>query len=236
MADKGRALAIIPARQGSKRLPGKNMLSLSGKPLIQWTIEAAQQSRAIGEILVTSDDPAVLALAQQLGVDHVVERPESLASDTAKTSDVILHALEYRIRFGDRPDTVCLLQATSPLRTAADIDGAYALYTRSGAPSVISVCELEHPLAWCSTLGESLSMRGFMENIRQERRSQDLERHYRLNGAIYISDIEPLMEIGSFLADETLAYIMPRYRSVDVDDNLDFCLAKAVLESMSLNL
>lgn len=229
MTDKSRTLAIIPARQGSKRLPGKNMLPLAGKPLIQWTIEAAQQSQAIDEILVTSDDPAVLALSQQLGVDHVLDRPEVLSSDTAKTSGVISHALKYRMRLGSSPGTICLLQATSPLRTAMDIDGAHALYTQSGAPSVISVCELEHPLAWCSTLDEHLSMRGFSESVRQEKRGQDLVKHYRLNGAIYLSSVEVLIEAGSFLCDEALAYVMPRDRSVDIDEKIDFCLAQALL-------
>ncbi|MCE8027083.1 acylneuraminate cytidylyltransferase family protein [Halomonas daqingensis] len=230
MTNKARTLAIIPARQGSKRLPGKNLLLLAGKPLIQWSIEAAQQSRAIDEVLVTSDDATVLALAQQLGVNHVLERPKDLASDIAKTSDVIRHALAYRMQLDNRPETICLLQATSPLRTAADIDGAHTLYTRSGAPSVISVCELEHPLAWCSTLDASHSMKSFLKNLLQEKRSQDLEKCYRINGAIYISEAAFLMKTGGFLSEETLAYIMPRCRSIDIDDRIDFCFAKSILE------
>jgi CMP-N-acetylneuraminic acid synthetase len=232
MADNAQILAIIPARKGSKRLPGKNTLSLAGKPLIQWTIEAAQQSQAVDEVLVTSDDPAVLSLAHQLRVDHVLERPDDLASDTAKSSDVILHALAYRSRLGNPPGALCLLQATSPLRTAEDIDGAHALYIQRGAPSVISVCELEHPLTWCSTLDEDLSMRGFAEKIQQEKNSQYLKKHYRLNGGIYISDTKKFIRVGSFLDKKTLAYIMPKHRSVDIDDEFDFRLAELIFEKL----
>ncbi|MDF3917320.1 acylneuraminate cytidylyltransferase family protein [Salinicola salarius] len=234
MANNAPTLAIIPARQGSKRLLGKNMLPLVGKPLIQWSIEAAQKSRAVDEVLVTSDDPSVLALARQLGVDHVLERPRALASDTAKTSDVILHALEYRTRLDDSLGAICLLQATSPLRTAKDIDAAYDFYETRNALSVISVCELEHPLAWCSTLDKNLFMKGFVDKICHDKRSQDHEKSYRLNGAVYIASASFFMERGSFLTNETLAYVMPKSRSIDIDDEFDFRLTEAILKDREM--
>ncbi|RDB42162.1 acylneuraminate cytidylyltransferase family protein [Halomonas sp. DQ26W] len=228
--DSLKSHAIIPARRGSKRLPGKNMRELAGKPLIQWTIEAAQQSRAIGTVIVTSDDPAVLSLALELGVDAVIDRPFELATDTAKTSAVIMHAIHFIKAQGVHPNTLCLLQATSPLRTANDIDDAHDLYVASKAPAVISVCQLDHPIAWCGALDESLSMRDFAEKIREEKLSQDHEKHYRLNGAIYIARYDAFIRMNGFLSNETLAYIMSREHSIDIDEEMDFKLSQLMLD------
>lgn len=230
MADNPRALAIIPARQGSKRVPGKNTRLLAGKPLIQWSIEAAQQSACIDRVLVTSDDPVVLKLAEQLKVDHIIERPEQLATDTAPTADAIIHALDTLQSESEAPpDDICLLQATSPLRRANDIDGAMRQYRQANAPAVISVCELEHPLAWCAPLDADGKMTQFVKSVRTVKRSQEAPVVYRLNGAVFITSSEYFREHHDFLSKEAMGYVMPAERSVDIDNELDFGIAEYLL-------
>jgi CMP-N-acetylneuraminic acid synthetase len=218
VTEGGRIIAIIPARKGSKRLPGKNLLPVAGKPMVQWTIEAALESRSIDEILVTSDDDDVLSLARAMGVDHVVMRPHELATDEATSADVIRHANDYRAGLGaDAPSSLCLLQPTSPLRTATDIDAAIALHRSSGT-TVVSVCSLDHPLSWCVIVDERLA-------ARRLDRAVDLPvAVHRLNGAIYIATNAIFAAEGDFLAGKATAYVMDRRRSVDVDTMEDYLL------------
>lgn len=223
-------LAIVPARAGSKRLPGKNLLPVGGKPLLQWTLEAARASRGLDTIVVTSDDPAVLDLARAQGV-QALPRPATLATDEASTVDVILHVLQALAQQDLQPDTLCLLQPTSPLRTAADIDTALEFFLRAGRRPVLSVCEVDHPTAWCGPIDASLSLRGFAARLQPNRRSQEYDREYRLNGALYIADTGDFVRNRGFLSPEALAYIMPRERSVDIDTALDLRVAEAVLSA-----
>lgn len=222
-------LAIIPARAGSKRLPGKNLRLLAGKPLVQWTLEAARDSAAIDAVLVSSDDPHVLSLAEAFEATQTLTRPPALATDEARSSDVLLHALDHLAAQGLVPESVCLLQPTSPLRTAADIDAAFALFEGKGRRPVISVCEVDHPLAWCGRIDASLSLGEFAKRLAVERRSQDMEREYRLNGAIYIATTADFRRHRGFLNADTLAHIMPRERSVDIDVALDLALAETLI-------
>jgi CMP-N-acetylneuraminic acid synthetase len=219
VTDDGRIMAIIPARKGSKRLPGKNLLPVAGKPMIQWTIEAAFESGSVDEVLVTSDDDDVLSLARDMGVEHIVRRPRELATDEATSADVIRHANEYRAGAGlDPPSTFCLLQPTSPLRTATDVDAAIALHRASGTP-VVSVCSLDHPLSWCVLVDERLGIRRLDHAV-----DMPVAVH-RLNGAIYISSTALFAANGDFLAGKATAYVMDRNRSIDVDtiDDYLFC-------------
>jgi CMP-N-acetylneuraminic acid synthetase len=221
VSDHRGVLAIIPARQGSKRLPGKNMRPLAGKPMIQWTIEAARASTAVSAVLVTSDDGQILALAQAMGVTYVVPRPAVLATDGASTADVVRHAIATAACAGGTAASFCLLQPTSPLRTATDIDAAYALH-RSSGKSVVSVCELDHPLEVCVTLDAKRDVRRLAQCCHLPAGVQ------RLNGAIYISEIERFVADGDFLAGAT-AHVMDRNRSVDVDTIDDFRLCEVLM-------
>lgn len=218
------SLAIIPARKGSKRLPGKNIRPFCGKPLVQWSIEAAQASKSVDRVLVTSDDPEVLSIARGCGVDLVIDRPAALATDTASSMDVVMHALEQaREALGGVGD-VCLLQATSPLRSVSDIDGAFSLYqSRKKQSPVVSVCELDHPHNWSARLTPDLSMRSFVEAL-----ASDGHGYFRLNGAVYLADAGYLVREKKFLTDAAVAFRMPRYRSVDIDNIGDFVCAEAI--------
>ncbi|MEM0333672.1 MAG: acylneuraminate cytidylyltransferase family protein [Candidatus Aenigmatarchaeota archaeon] len=231
MIDGKKVLAIIPARGGSKRLPKKNILPLAGKPLIAWTIEAAKKSKYIDKIVVSSDDGEILNISKQYGVD-LIERPDILASDTAKTVDVVWHVIQMLNQYYEY---IILLQPTSPLRINKHIDESIEiLYTRK-ADAVISVCEVEHPIEWCNILPKDLSLKNFISDDVINKRSQDLPKRYRLNGAIYIVRTEKFLEEKTFfLKDNIYAYIMSREDSIDIDDYIDFKLAEVILQERNV--
>lgn len=215
-------LGIIPARGGSKRLPRKNILDLAGKPLIVWTIEASLKSRYIDKTIVTSDDDEILAISEKYGAS-VIKRPQELASDTATTFDAIKHTIDNMEKY----DYIVLLQPTSPLRNEKHIDEAIELLEEKNADAVISVCEMEHSPLWSNTLPEDNNMSNFLRDDIKNKRSQDLPTYYRLNGAIYICNINRMIkEKTMFLKDNIYAYKMDRKSSVDIDEEIDFKLAE----------
>ena len=220
-------LAIIPSRGGSKRLPRKNVIDLHVKPLIEWSISAGLQSRYIDKVIVSSDDDEILRVSKKYGAD-TINRPDSLASDTATTFDAIKHTINNIKSY----DYIVLLQATSPLRSAKHIDEAIELLKEKKADAVVSVCEMEHSPLWSNTLDESLSMKGFLRNDVLNSISQDLESYYRLNGAIYICRTDKLLEEESFfLKNNIFAYVMDRESSVDIDEEIDFKLAEVLINA-----
>jgi len=222
-------LAIIPARGGSKRLPRKNILPLAGKALIGYSIEAALNCKAISRVVVTSDDDEILSLSKTFGAD-TIKRPKELASDTASTFDAIKHAIEG---VEEEYENIILLQPTSPLRKATHIDEAVTLFREQKADAVVSVCEMDHSPLWSNTLDKSLSMEGFISDEILNKRSQDLELYYRLNGAIYIAKRDKLLaEKTFFLKKNIFAYKMPRESSVDIDEAIDFKIAEALLSNV----
>lgn len=221
-------LAIIPVRSGSKGLPNKNILPLAGKPLMHWTIEAALASGVFSEVFVSTDSQLYAEIAEQAGVSVPILRPEHLATDQASTIDVVLDVLNYFSARGKKFDEVAVLQATSPLRTAQDIQQAVSLMTEREAPSVISVAPAEHPPLWTQPLAEDLCMASFAEAIRDQPR-QVLGKFYRLNGAIYLAKAEFLRTQKTFLTPETVAFVMEMRRSVDIDTEMDFLWAEFIL-------
>ncbi len=220
-------LAIIPARGGSKRLPRKNILNLSGKPLIAYSIEAALKSKYIDKVVVTSDDKEILNISKQFGA-NTIKRPDTLANDIATTFDAIRHTIENIEQY----NYIVLLQPTSPLRDNNHINEAIELLESKKADAVVSVCEMEHSPLWSNTIDDSLSMKNFLRDEVLNKRSQDLEKYYRLNGAIYICKTDKLLEEKSFLLkDNIFAYIMNRKNSIDIDDEIDFKMAQIIKES-----
>lgn len=213
-------LAIVPARKGSKRLPNKNFLPLAGKPLFQWTLDAVKDLDAVDMVVVTSDDENIIGLSKKAGV-RVVMRPPELADDFATSVDVVLHVLEVLKENKVRPKRVLFLQPTSPLRTSENILAAIKLMDDTKVSSIVSVCKLPHPVQWCSTLGSDLAMSGF---IREggSKRSQDFEPHYRINGAIYLTDVVMMEKNKLFFDKDAKAYVMAEEESADIDTALDF--------------
>jgi len=225
MLDDKTFLAVIPARGGSKRLPKKNILDLAGKPMIFWSIDAGIKSKYIDKIIVSSDDTEILKIAKQYGSETIV-RPKELASDTASTFDTMKHVLDNVQAY----DYVILLQPTSPLRTCNDIDKAIELLCQKEADAVVSVCEMEHSPLWSNTLPDDKNMQNFLPKELINKRGQDLETYYRLNGAIYICKIDEFIKQKSFFIKENIfAYEMTQKASIDVDTQLDFEIANYLL-------
>lgn len=225
-----RLVAVIPARGGSKRLPRKNLLPFAGKPLLQWTIEAAQRSAAFHEIVLSSDDEEILSLGRKLGVT-AVQRPAQLAADDTSTIDVLRHLIDYFQRHGSKTfDALCLLQPTSPLRDSTDIQNAIKKFYAVNAESLISVCQVDHSPLWCNTLEGDERMDNFLSSEIINKRSQDLPTYYRLNGAIYVSTLENILKHGSFFTENSYAFKMSREKSIDIDDEMDFIVAETLFK------
>jgi CMP-N,N'-diacetyllegionaminic acid synthase len=229
MTDAGDILVIIPARGGSKRLPKKNVLPLAGKPLICWTIEAALDANLNARIMVTSDDNEILAIARRYEAQGVIayQRPEELATDTASTNDVLIDAIHAEQVAGYEPKTLILLQPTSPLRNADDIQEALQIYRKNGCKdTVISVCKVDHPSAWVGTIDE----RALFEGIKLSgKRSQDYSEEYRINGAVYVARTIFLLNSGTLFSERLCASVMPRLRSLDIDEELDFRICESLV-------
>jgi len=232
MINGKRVLALIPARGGSKRLPRKNILPLNGKPLIEWTINAAKNSKYIDEIIVSTDDKEIASHASKLGVPVPELRPEHLSSDNATTQDVISYTLE---KFGLNVDCVVVLQPTSPFRNAKHIDEALDLYIEREAFAVISVSPCEHSPLWANTLPPSDSMENFIK-LESMQPGQNLAQYHRLNGAIYIYDVKKIKSRGEFqYSEDTYAYKMNIASSVDIDTHLDFDYAEFLMQKSEYN-
>jgi CMP-N-acetylneuraminic acid synthetase len=230
MINRKKLLAIIPARGGSKRLPKKNILNLVNKPLIVWTIEAALDSKYIDKVIVSTDDKDIADISEQYGATIPFIRPSKLATDETPSIDVILHAADF-FKKNDY-DYVVLLQPTSPLRTSKHIDESIELLDAKNADAIISVCKMDHSPLWSNTLEKDGNMKGFLQDDILNKRSQDLDIYYRLNGAIYICNINKIKEERSFfLKDNIFAYKMNRKSSIDIDNEIDFKLAKVLLDS-----
>jgi len=225
MTEKPRILALIPARGGSKGLPGKNIRPLAGKPLIAWSIGAARASRHVSRIVVSTDDAEILRVAREQGAETPFVRPAELARDDTPGMDVVLHALDRLPEF----EWVVLLQPTSPLRLAQDIDAAIALCVDTGAPACVSVSEARDNPWWMFSLGEHGRLRSFLPPEQRPVRRQDLPDLHALNGAVYVARTAWLRQSRSFLTDETVGYPMPPERSVDIDTLFDFKWAECLM-------
>lgn len=211
-------LAIITARGGSKGIPGKNIMPIAGRPLIQWSIDAARQSHHVDRLILSSDDAAIIEVARSAGCDVPFVRDASLATDEASSMDVVADAL-CRV---PGHDIVVLLQPTSPLRTAADIDGALTKLIESGAPACVSVREAEDHPYWIFRLDSAGRLSRFSESDgKLPQRRQDLPPAWCLNGAVYIARVDWFMRVRTFLSDETLGFVMPADRSLDIDTFAD---------------
>lgn len=228
-------LAIIPARGGSKRLPKKNVRNLCGKPLISWTIDTARQSIYIDRLVVSTDDEETARLSQEFGAEVPFIRPSELSTDSAKSIDVVNHALKYMSDSGAKFDYVMLLQPTSPLRTTQHIDEAIELLELKSADGIVSVCECEHPSKWSGVLHNDFSLDSFLQANNDEQRQQGSEKLHRLNGSIYLMKIVDGQSCDNcFPAKNGFAYVMEIACSVDIDTAEDFKQAEIILQSRNV--
>ena len=224
-------LALVPARCGSKGIPRKNLALLAGKPLLQYTLEAALASRQIDDTLLSTDDEQIAACAARCGAATTYRRPPQLAGDDAPMIAAVEDALEWYTRERGRTvEAVLLLQPTSPLRTAADIDGAITRFREAGADTLASVHRLsEHPCECVVTEGRTwqyLVAPPPATAGRQDYRGS----FFFINGALYLARTEFLQRERRFVVPgSTLLYEMPRERGIDIDSPLDLACAAALL-------
>jgi len=208
---------MIPARGGSKGILRKNIKDLCGKPLIAWTIEAANEANCIERVIVSTEDDEIASIAQKYGSEVPFMRPRELALDDTPGIKPVLHAISVL----PEHDEVLLLQPTSPLRTAEDIDGIVNYAHSQNASCVVSVCETQKHPQRMYKLDESKRMVPLINEPFVSSR-QDLPPVYIINGALYWARCGWLSETLSFLEAETYAYVMPVERSIDIDSNLDW--------------
>ena len=218
-----RILGIIPARGGSKGVPRKNVRILGGKPLICHSIDAAKGSKSVTNFLVSTDDAEITEVAKSWGAE-VLPRPAELAQDSTPMPDVIHHVLSAR---GSGFDIILLLQPTCPQRTPADIDAALALFNDSQILSVMSVYQVEdhHPGRMYKVAGGRLTAL-FPEWIAARR--QDLPAIFHRNGAIYACRVDHFKRTGYLWDERPVPYVMPRERSLNIDDPFDFQIAEFI--------
>jgi CMP-N,N'-diacetyllegionaminic acid synthase len=223
-------LAIIPARGGSKGIPRKNLSLLGGKPLIQHTIEAAQKSQSVTHIVLTTDDQEITDLGASLGLDTSYKRPPELAQDDTSMSATLAHCLNWAQETLGTFNEFILLQPTSPLRTATDIDSAISHYFLNNKNSLVSVNEMfEHPFE-CIEL-ETQGWKYLAINTSDAIRRQDYKKkYYYINGAIYITRFEAFHNSGKIVDEDSVCFFsMLREHSVDIDESFDLFLAQALL-------
>lgn len=217
-------LAVITARGGSKGVHRKNIRDLAGRPLIAWTIEEAKKSKYITKLILSSEDAEIIEVARNYGCEVPFVRPKDLAADDTPGVDPILHAIEQCPGY----DYVILLQPTSPLRTAEDIDGCIESMLEREADFGVSVTESEKSPCWMYTI-ESGKINPLIKQNNIITRRQDLSKVYTLNGAVYVAKTMAFKKEKSFLSEKTVAYIMPAERSFDVDTELDLKLCEYII-------
>ena len=218
-------LALIPARGGSKAIPRKNIRLLNGKPLLQWSIDAALSSPSVDYVLVSTDDPEIAEVAKAAGAKVPFLRPPELASDTAPGIAPVLHALHLMPNVSD----VILLQPTSPLRTINDIESIVALRRHAGAESAVSLTPATMHPAWMYRLSSGALLEPLLSPVSAHCR-QGLPQVYVLNGALYLATREFLVRERKFIAQGTLGYVMSSDRSVDIDTPFDWQMAEFLMQ------
>lgn len=227
------SIAIIPARSGSKGLQDKNIKNLNGLPLMSYTIKAALESCCFDEIMVSTDSLQYAEIAKKFGANVPFLRSDEMAQDNASTWDTVREVLIRYKELGKEFDYVALLQPTSPLRDADDIQAVFQKIQTAHIHNVVSITEVEHPVQWCFKLGNEKLMDEMATSPYSYVRRQELEKYYRENGAIYLIDAKKIINADyNFYADCCYGYEMLREKSIDIDTDIDFLMAQTILENM----
>jgi CMP-N,N'-diacetyllegionaminic acid synthase len=225
MIGGNRVLGLIPARGGSKGVPRKNLRLLLGKPLLQWTAEAAHGSRYIDRLVLSTEDEEIAQVGKALGIDVPFRRPADVASDTASAADVIRHAVTA---IPEQYDYLVYLEPTTPLRAPADIDGCLQRLVDTGAAFCVTLSEVKTRPEWTFYVNNG----GFLEPAGRRSAAilrQDLPPCFILNGGVYAARISAYLRTGTFLTDETLGYVMPVERGIEIDSFADLQAAEAAV-------
>lgn len=225
-ADRIGTVAVIPARGGSKGVPGKNLRSIAGRPLIQHSIQHALGAALVGRVYVTTDDGDIAQVSRDSGAD-VITRPADLATDTSSSESALLHAVEQiAASEGALPEKVLFLQCTSPIRTSEDIDAAIALFESEGADSLLSVVE-SHRFFWREEDGRAVAV-NYDPMLRPRR--QDMAPGYMENGSLYLFDTKGFLKHRNRLFGKIVMYRMAADSAYEIDDETDIAVVSALLE------
>jgi N-acylneuraminate cytidylyltransferase/CMP-N,N'-diacetyllegionaminic acid synthase len=223
-------LAIVPARGGSKGLPGKNIKLLSNKPLIGWSIEQAKESKYIDEIFISTDSEEIAIVGETFGIKTPSLRPAYLASDTASSMDFILYTIDKLEQEEKCFDYLILLEPTSPLRDVYDIDRSLEMLIENpDAESIVGVCKVEAVHPYYLTGLDNGFLVPYIERTNSVRR-QDLDDLYFFEGSIYASSIQGMKSYKRFYHEKCLAYIVPKWKSYEVDDFIDFTIIESIMK------
>jgi CMP-N,N'-diacetyllegionaminic acid synthase len=225
-------LGIIPARAGSKGLPGKNIKSLCGKPLIAWSIEAGNNSKYLDEVMVTTDGVEIAEIAKKYGANVPFLRPKELADDTTSSFEVIKHTIDfYKNQLNKKFDYIVLLEPTSPLRESSDIDKAIEMLLNSKADSIVGICKTESQNPAFLVLKDSNNyIRGYENNKIKVLRRQEIKDVFFLEGSVYISKTDVYLKKKTFYHENTIGYEVPKYKSLEIDDIYDFIMVEAIMK------
>ena len=223
-------LGLVTARGGSHGIPGKNLAPLCGTPLIAWTIQAAMHAGEVNRVVLSTDDSEIAEVASTYGAEVPFLRPRELARDDSPHIDAVIHALRM-LEESERycPEYTVVLQPTSPLRIAEDIDRAVDVARKQQAPAVVSVTTALHHPYLVKRLGPDGHLRDFVDTPDGYLRRQDLLEAYALNGAIYLIRSEAAFEQKTLMPPGTVGYVMPQERSLDIDTPWDLKLAEYIL-------
>ena len=220
------ALAVIPARGGSKGIPRKNLRTVGGRPLIAWAIEAARNS-AVDRTILSTDDEEIARVAREWGGEVPCLRPPLLAGDAVSVVPAVRHAMETA---GARYDYVVVLQPTSPLRRAADIDDGLRRIVAAGAATCVSVVEVRESPVWMFWLGAAGRLTPVLDTTLRPERRQEAPVAVVPDGTFYIAAWEWLLARDTLVDEHSIGCVIPRERSIDVDWESDLAVAEALLQ------
>ena len=230
-------LAVIPARSGSKGLKNKNIKNLCGHPLIAWTINNAVKSKYIDKVLVSTDSEKIATISKKYGASVPFLRPKKYATDTSNDFVVINHAIKFLNSKNEKYDYVVMLQPTSPLRELKDINKSIFKAIKFNADSLVSVSKVisQHP-RFIYSIKSNHNLVPFMKNNKNPSiRRQDIENLYFLDGTIYISKIKSLLKHKTFYHKNTKAFVVPKWKSLEIDDIDDLKLASYYMKEKKIN-
>lgn len=231
-----RILGIIPARGGSKGIPGKNIKMLAGKPLLQYTWEVASKSNMLSKVILSTEDNAIMKVGKSLGITIPFKRPSNLSEDKSPTLGVIQHALEFYKAKGEIFDAVCLLQVTSPFRTVSFLNNAIETFIEAKTDALVSVLEVPHEFNphWTFKANDNNELTISTGEQQIISRRQDLPKAYHRDGSIYLTKTETILKDNSLFGNSLSYVVSNRDIHVNIDTIEDWEKAETICKTKFL--